>query len=74
MAKRKSKDIRKDVLKALSDGKERSYGYLERKVDTNWETIRNHCDDLKLFEAIVISGDNKVKITKKGMDILKRCY
>ena len=72
MAKRTFQEIRKALLKALSDQKPHSYGDLERKVDTNWMTIRNHCDDLKLFRCVTISKDNKVKITKYGLGVLKR--
>jgi predicted transcriptional regulator len=69
--KRTHKEIKKEIRKALSDGQEHSYGYLERKVNTNWQTIRNHCEDLELFNAIQISK-NGVKILKQGRDALKR--
>lgn len=70
--KRTHKEVRRDILKVLSDGKSHSYGDLERKVNTNWETIREHCDDLKLFNAATISKDNKIKITKHGLELLKK--
>ena len=72
MAKRTAKQVRKAILKALSDGKEHTYGDLERKANTNWQSVRNHCDELKLFNAVTISKDNKVKITKKGLELLKK--
>ena len=56
----------------LNDNKEHSFGDLERKVNTNWKTIRNHCEDLELFGAVAISKENKVKITKNGKDLLKK--
>lgn len=71
MSKRTHQQVRKAILKALMDGKEHSYGYLERKVNTNWQTIRNHCDDLQLFGAVTIS-DKGVKITKYGRELLQR--
>jgi len=71
MSKRTHQEVRKAILEALSDGKEHSYGYLERKADTNWETVRNHCGDLKLFKAVSIL-DDKVKITKNGLALLKK--
>ena len=71
MTKRTWPEIRKVILKALKDGKEHSYGDLERKVNTNWQTIRHHCQDLTLFEAVAISED-KVKITKEGRKILRK--
>ena len=71
MSKRTFPEIRKAILKALNDDTEHSYGDLERKVNTNWKTIRMHCKDLELFKAVTIK-DDKVKITKEGKDILKR--
>ena len=72
MAKRTSRDVRTDILKALNDGKEHTYGDLERKANTNWETVRNHCKDLELFKAVTISKENKIQITKEGRELLKR--
>ena len=72
MSKRTAKQVRRDILRALSDGKEHAYGDLERKANTNWQTVRNHCEELKLFEAATISKENKVKITKKGLELLKK--
>ena len=45
MTKRKREEVRKAILKALSDGKQHSYGDLERKANTNWITVRDHCKD-----------------------------
>ena len=59
------------ILKSLNDDKEHSFGDLERKVNTNWISIRNHCKELEIFEAITIK-DNKIKITEKGVVFLKR--
>ena len=70
--KRKHNEVRDDILEVLSDNKEHAYGDLERKANTNWQTIRDHCQDLALFEAVVISKENKVKITKKGLELLKK--
>lgn len=70
--KRTHKEVRKAILEALRDGKEHSFGYLERKANTNWQTVRDHCEDLELFNAVEITKDNKVKIIKKGVEILKK--
>jgi predicted transcriptional regulator len=70
--KRKHKEVRKAILNALSDNKEHAYGDLERKANTNWQTIRDHCKDLELFGAVVINEDNRVKITKQGLILLKK--
>ena len=71
MVKRTVQEVRKAILEALNDGKEHTYGDLERKVNTNWQTVRNHCNDLMLFKAVTISEDDKVKITKEGRELLK---
>lgn len=71
MVKRLSLDIKKKILEILSDNKEHSFGDLERKVNTNWQTIRNQCNELEIFEGINII-DNKVRITEKGLQYLKK--
>lgn len=70
--KRDHKEVRKAVLKVLNDGKPHSYGDLERTVNTNWRTIRDHVEDLVLFELAAVSEDNKVNINQKGRDFFKR--
>ena len=71
MTKRTHKEIKKAILEALDDGKPHSYGHLERKVNTNWKTIRDHCDDLILFEA-ARPYNGKIIITKIGRDAAKK--
>jgi len=71
MVKRTNKEVRKAIFKILCDGKEHSYGDLERKVNTNWKTIRDHIEYMKLFGAIeLIKG--KVKITDFGLKTSKK--
>ena len=82
MSKRTSKEVRKAILEVLKDGVPHSLGDLERKVGTNWKTIRNHCDDLILFNAITKNKFKKhdqngrpyieVAITKVGLELLKK--
>lgn len=72
MAKRTHKEVMLAILKVLSDGKEHSYGNLERKVNTNWESIRNHCEILEMFEGVRISKENRVMIEDKGKNLLKK--
>ncbi len=71
MAKRKSYEIRKCLLLLLADGKEHTYGDIERKVNTNWQTVRMHCNDLMLFDAVIIK-ENKIKITPAGIKLSKK--
>jgi len=71
MPKRTHKEVRKTILTVLSDGYYHSFGNLERKCNTNWQTIRDHCQYLTLFGAVTIT-DEGVKITKEGLNILKK--
>ena len=70
--KRTHKEVKLSILKVLSDGKEHAYGDIERKANTNWQTVRDHCEDLKLVDALTISENDKVKITKQGLELLKK--
>jgi predicted transcriptional regulator len=72
MSKRTHREIRTSIFNILSGGKEHSYGELERKVNTNWKTIRTHCRELEFFGVITISKHNRVKITKHGLRLLKK--
>ena len=71
--KRTRKEVRKAILKTLRDSKFHSYGNLERKANTNWQTIRDHIEDLELFECVNISH-NGVKITKRGLELLRKLF
>jgi predicted transcriptional regulator len=70
--KRKNREVRKAIFSALSDGKEHSYGELERKVNTNYQTIRDHIEYIELFGAVEISKENRIKITEFGRKILRK--
>lgn len=65
--KRTHKEVTGNILKILSDNKEHSYGDLERRVNTNWQTIRDHCEELEIFGAVTISEDDKIRTTKQGL-------
>ncbi len=60
MVKRTFKEIRNEVLNELKKVKECSYGYLERKVNTNWQTIRDHIENLEFFGAVEVTKDNRI--------------
>ena len=61
MSKRTFREIRNKVLEELKKVKECSFGYLERKVNTNWQTIRDHVENLEFFGAVEISKENRIK-------------
>ncbi len=82
MSGRTSLQLKKEILSALQDGKSHSYAELERKVNSNWQTIRNHSKELEIFGCVKIQQrksherNNKpyfeVSITNQGRDILKK--
>lgn len=82
MSGRNALYIKKLILKALEDGKPHTYAELERKVNSNWQTIRSHCKELEIFNCIVIEKKESHKrnnkpyyeiiITRLGLDALKK--
>lgn len=70
--KRKRIEVLKVILKALGDGKSHSYGELERKANTNWQTVRDHCEELELFGAVEINKESKVQVTEQGLCVLHK--
>jgi len=82
MSGRNSLKIKKGILYVLKDGKPHTFAELERKVNSNWETIRNHCKELEIFNIITIEKktsherNNKpyfeIMITKTGIEALKK--
>ena len=62
MVKRTFREIRNQVLKEIKKVKECSYGYLERKVNTNWQTIRDHVENLEFFGVVEITKDDRIKL------------
>jgi predicted transcriptional regulator len=55
--KRTGLEIKKSILSALSDNKIHSFGDLERKVNSDWQTIRRHCEELEYFNIVEIKGE-----------------
>jgi len=60
MTKRKPLDIKKEIISILKKEKVISVKKLERKVDTNYQTILNNCEELEYF------GFVKIKSTMEG--------
>lgn len=69
--KRTHSQIRKALLEVLKDGRPYAYGHLERRVNTNWTSVRTHCNDLFLFGMVDILENNQVLITEKGKQFCK---
>lgn len=73
MVKRTNKEIRKAIFEILKDKNLHSYGDLERKVNTNWRTVRDHIEYMELFDAVEFI-EGKVKITDFGLNVIKKLY
>lgn len=81
MFKRKSQNIRKNILLKLKEGNA-SYSQLERKINTGYRTIKNNCDELEDYGLVKIESEKKhpangrkyhvISITKEGIDFLKK--
>ena len=69
--KRNSLEIKKKILFFLSKEKYLSYGNLERKVNTNWNTIRNYCYEFEIY-GFIKKDINGISITNSGKEILKK--
>lgn len=78
----KSLKIKKKILTALIEGKSLTYAQLEKKVKTNWKSIRAHCQELQIFECVKIQEKQhhkinnrsytQITITKKGQEVIQR--
>ena len=70
--KRTHLQVRKSILNALADSKEHAYGEIERKANTNWETVRDHCKEMEIYGFVVVSDKSKGMVTNQGLEILKK--
>ena len=73
MGKRTYEEVRNAILKVLEDGKEHSYGDIERKANTNWQSVRKHCKDLEFFKVAKLEK-GKMIMTKEGKEFLRKKY
>jgi predicted transcriptional regulator len=80
MYKRKSIEVKKEILKLLKSSK-MSYAQLERKVNTGFRTIKSNCEELESYGFIEVKKIPKhpsngkesflISITAKGRDYIK---
>lgn len=52
--KRKPLEIKKQILKILKEEGKISVKKLERKINTNYQTILNNCEELQFFGLVKI--------------------
>lgn len=55
MAKRKPLEIKKEILNILRKEGSMSVKKLEKKVNTNYQSILNNCEELEYFKLVKIS-------------------
>ena len=82
MPKITSKELRKAILEALKDGQAYSLSALEKKLGSNWHSVKSHIDDLFLFGAVIKKEFEKhdkngrqyieATITKEGLALLRK--
>ncbi len=80
MLKRSSFEIKKKILELSKS--EKTLAELERKINTNFNTIKSNCKELEKFGFIKITKENKhekngrpffkIKITEQGINFLKK--
>ncbi|MBI2047140.1 hypothetical protein HYT26_03190 [Candidatus Pacearchaeota archaeon] len=61
MSRRIALDIKKEILKLLSE-KERSLRELESKINTNFQTIKTQIKELEYFGFVKVINHEKSKI------------
>lgn len=69
--KRYGLEIKHEILQVIAENPDCSYGTIEKKVNTDWLTVKRHCEELLFFETITIDK-NKIKITTRGKDLIKK--
>ena len=65
MSKRKPIEIKKEILEILKKEKLISIKKLEKKVNTNYQSILNNCEELEYFGFVRISKTDKDSLNGK---------
>lgn len=68
MTKRKPIEIKKSILKTISKEGIISAKKLEKKINTNYQTIINNCEELQFFGYLKMRMESKD--SKNGRDYL----
>ena len=79
MNNRSSFEIKKKILELTRE--EKTLAELERKINTNFNTIKSNCEELQKFGFLKIEKEKyhlkngkpffKIKITENGINLLK---
>ena len=69
--KRKPLEIKKEILKILKSEQEISIKKLERKINTNYQTILNNCEELAYFGFIQVIKTKENTMTGREYLLVK---
>ena len=82
MSKRKPYEVRKSILKILLKEKTLTYTKIQTKLSTNYDSVKNNCEELAVYEFVKITKGERhdkngkpyfdVEITPKGREVLKK--
>jgi predicted ArsR family transcriptional regulator len=71
MSKRKSLELKKQILKILKEQGEMSLRSLDIKVNTSFKTIRDQIEELEFFGLVEITEHSKNKKTGRPFTSVK---
>jgi predicted ArsR family transcriptional regulator len=81
MSKRKPYEVKKGILMLLRE-KPLSYTQIQTKLSTNYDSVKNNCDELEMYEFVKINKIEKhpengkpsfdVELTQKGHHIANK--
>ena len=81
MPKRKPYEVRTGILFLLRE-KRLSYTQIQNKLSTNYDSVKNNCEELETYELIKINKNEKhpengkpffdVELTQRGYHIIKK--
>jgi len=84
MSKRRTREIKRLILQLLHNEGDLTFAQLERKVNTNFVTVRSNCEELAAFGMVTITKKERhpatgrpyfiVGITKRGKTIVEGYY
>lgn len=81
MSKRKTQEVRKGILMLLKE-KPLTYTQIQNKLSTNYDSVKNNCEELQLYELVAINIIDRhpengkpsfnVHLTNRGIEIAKK--
>lgn len=70
--KRKPLEIKKEIIKILNQEKNISVKKLERKINTNYQTIINNCKELEYFGILKMKKTKEKSLNGREYLIIER--